>query len=443
MKKLLSTLGLLTLGTSTSLSVVACDSKDGTKIPSLPTINPTEVVTAINQISNYNLNIGIKSTIQDVKNKIPNSILEQLDESIKLKFNQSSFRCIEIINKSNNQILTVEDLKSESTIDVSVTYQYATLSSSLINLTITVDRFLKKYDLENFGITTPIKSMAQGSNNKLYVVSKYGWDPMNTYYSKLYEINLNNNKIEEVYNFKFNEPEKIYIANDNLYVKSMTSTTFYKFNLNNLSLNPISVTINQLSIYGCQMLEVNGKLYITTKTSIWAIDFDNNQQLEFSTPLKDGFDSLIQAANGNLYLKSNTDIYEINLSNNSISRIYSGIEVNGNDSNIVEFFNNQIIFYYSSDSGNIFYLIDVNTKEIVKKYYLNLDTFIVDEPLFKSNGKLFYADSDSLSEINLDAGTKTKFLPRNLSVEFDNWTVMNDKLYEINTKDNSLYEVVI
>gem|GEM_PF-1881710 len=105
---------------------------------------------------------------------------------------------------------------------------------------------------------------------------------------------------------------------------------------------------------------------------------------------------------------------------NSISLIYSGIEVVGNDSNIIEFFDNQIIFYYSSDSGNIFYLIDVNTGAIVKKYYLNLDTFIVDEPLFKSNDKLFYADSDSLSEINLDAGTKTKFLPRTLSVEFDN-----------------------
>jgi|GEM_PF-3573411 len=90
---------------------------------------------------------------------------------------------------------------------------------------------------------------------------------MNTYYSKLYEINLNNNKIEEVYNFKFSEPEKIYIANDNLYVKSMTSTTFYKFNLNNLSLDPISVTINQQSI-DCRMLEVNGKLYITTNTSV-------------------------------------------------------------------------------------------------------------------------------------------------------------------------------
>lgn len=128
---------------------------------------------------------------------------------------------------------------------------------------------------------------------------------------------------------------------------------------------------------------------------------------------------------------------------NSISLIYSGIEVVGNDSNIIEFFDNQIIFYYSSDSGNIFYLIDVNTGAIVKKYYLNLDTFIVDEPLFKSNDKLFYADSDSLSEINLDAGTKTKFLPRTLSVEFDNWTLMNDKLYEINTKDNSLYEVVL
>lgn len=110
---------------------------------------------------------------------------------------------------------------------------------------------------------------------------------------------------------------------------------------------------------------------------------------------------------------------------------------------MIEFFDNQIIFYYSSDSGNIFYLIDVNTGAIVKKYYLNLDTFIVDEPLFKSNDKLFYADSDSLSEINLDAGTKTKFLPRTLSVEFDDWTLMNDKLYEINTKDNSLYEVVL
>jgi len=86
---------------------------------------------------------------------------------------------------------------------------------------------------------------------------------MNIYYSKLYEINLNNNKIEEIYNFKYSEPEKIYIANNNLYVKSMTSKTFYKFNLNNLSLNPISVTINQRSI-DCQMLEVNGKLYITT-----------------------------------------------------------------------------------------------------------------------------------------------------------------------------------
>jgi len=120
------------------------------------------------------LNIGIKSTIQELKDEIPNCIVEQLDESIKLKFNQSSFSCIEIINKSNNQILTVEDLKSESTIDVAVNYEYATLSSSPINVTITVDRFLKKYDLGNFGITTPIKSMAQGSNNKLYVVSKFG-----------------------------------------------------------------------------------------------------------------------------------------------------------------------------------------------------------------------------------------------------------------------------
>ncbi|MGL5268338.1 MAG: hypothetical protein ACRC8P_00990 [Spiroplasma sp.] len=138
MNRILTAMGLLTIVGQSSLTIAICNIKQ-TKQIELETDFDAIVVSAINQITDYQLNIEINVKISYLNSLISEVIKEQLSKAMKNLFNKNLFTVNRITNDIDEDLLDV-DLQKEKVLNVHINYDYGEFENQNISLIMNIHK---------------------------------------------------------------------------------------------------------------------------------------------------------------------------------------------------------------------------------------------------------------------------------------------------------------
>lgn len=138
MNRILAAIGLLAIVGQSSLTVGVCNIKQ-TK-PKLETDIDAIVVSAINQITDYQLDIEVNSKISTLKSLIiSRTIKDQLSEAMKNLFNKTLFTLNKVTNEKDEELLDI-DLQQKRILNIRIDYDYGEFKNQMFDLIINIDK---------------------------------------------------------------------------------------------------------------------------------------------------------------------------------------------------------------------------------------------------------------------------------------------------------------
>ncbi len=459
-KKMLATVGVLTVVLPMSLSIASCAIKEKQKN------NDQKIVNAINQ-TNYSLdNIIINSTIDELKTNISSDFIKNsLDEINQKNFNNDLFSLNKIINEKNEEINN-NDFKKIGLINAKINYNYGKIKNQFVDLKISV-KYSDKQIVDAISETTytvniTMKDSLESINKK---INK----------SEFIKNEMKNNDIKNAFkfeDFKFNkitnneedlkqeDLDKWGIINAKIifnYGEIKNKETLLIININ-ASSEKIVDAINEIKYtkkvnFQSSVMELNDSINAefiknsliseiknSFKNNLFSLNkITNNKEID----LKD--EDFTVSGSINAKINYNYDSFK-NLTTNLTIIIGEGQISNKyelNDGKINKFLQiSDSIIFAATENGNI-WEIDFTNNTKINKYQLNEER--INSLIKASNGKVYVGTiTNTIWEIDLETETaEKKFI--GFGDKYDSKTLIEgskDKLY-VGTGVGNVYELDI
>ncbi|WP_339046520.1 hypothetical protein [Spiroplasma endosymbiont of Colias croceus] len=365
-KKMLATVGALTVVLPMSLSIASCAIKEKQKN------NDQKIVNWINQ-TNYSLdNIIINSTIDELKTNISSEFIKNsLDEINQKNFNNDLFSLNKIINEKNEEINN-NDFKKIGLINAKINYNYGKIKNQFVDLKISV-KYSDKQIVDAISETKYTKKVnfqssvmeLNDSINAEFIKNSLISEIKNSFKNNLFSLNkITNNKeidlkdedftvsgsIDAKINYNYDSFKNL---TTNLTIIIGEGQISNKYELNDGKINKF-LQISDSIIFAA-----------TENGNIWEIDFTNNTKINKYQLNEERINSLIKASNGKVYAGTITNtVWEINLETETAEKKFTGFGDKYDSKTLIEGSKDKL--YVGTGIGNV-YELDINTGN-TKKY---------------------------------------------------------------------------